>query len=1149
VPRAVALLVTTLSVAAALPSGATAAVPAGNLTTNPSFETDVSGWGSYNGAVTRVANQADAPDGTAVARVTSAPGNTDDYTLDDQPTTVPSASGGRRYTATAWVRAGSTSAVGKRVTAVIRATSAAGATATCATSEATVLSTTFQLLTASCEAERSGDRLEVYVARQDDVAEGESFLADAVALVAPPQASIPTGNLTTNPSFESGAAGWNGFQSSRSVVTPADGDAPVGTKVVRVAPQAGVTDSYSIDDTPATVATSAAGAYVYTASAWVRGTPQNAGRTVKIALREADAAGTAWLQEQSASVVLSADRYKRVTVSMTAQRTGSTVDLYVARPGDLAAGEAFFADAITLTRTAPATIPADNRVTNPSFTNGTTNWTSFQGTVSALGGQQDAPDGSAVVKVVAGATRDYDSVTLDDSDPAIPSSTEGRTYAASAWAKAAAPTALGGPAKTAYLIIRETTADGTEIGRGQSQPVVLTDTTYRQLTAHYVPTRAGSRIDVFLDRRGQVTTGEAFYADAVTLTESPIASVFGSATTLRPDRARPAGGTAGATLAAARNESASFQVDLRTTGVPLAGLRGALMGPLAGPGGATLANSAVRLSRQSSYDVVTPTDGEGDVGRWPDRLVPDRDPLIGGDGGAFPFDLAARDAAALWADVDVPPTATPGVYTGALRLSTSTGRLVDVPIELTVRPFTLPATSSLRSLFILNPYNVCGASRSGGDGGFADIRSAGGGGCAPGKEQTWRVFSRFAQLGLRNRISIANPYPTQLMQAPSASAAVVPSPARTGAPTNEAAAFATHVKPLLDGTASIGSLPGAQLSTLTTQWPCIRELGAGCLAGWRSFLDASAPTASARMLPWVCDEPAYDDGMHYTPWRYIREPEPSGPLVPDLRTPAADDDGPMSCAYARKTARDGWPGVPVKITTTITDPGLYGSPTASPTPSTLGTAAVNVLAPLVNDLATRETGDERPAYDAFADRAGAEVWGYVSCASGGCDPGAAPGSPFLADPRHDGWPSYSIDQPASQASAMGWMAFLYRLDGESYFDVASGFNEGPGFQHGIDVFGTNGDGQLFYPGRVRTSAGALEDIPFESIRLKRIREGREDYEYLRRLEVCGQRPAALGVAQGLFGDLDHAMFRTTVSEGRLETARRELAGLIVSKGC
>jgi hypothetical protein len=45
------------------------------------------------------------------------------------------------------------------------------------------------------------------------------------------------------------------------------------------------------------------------------------------------------------------------------------------------------------------------------------------------------------------------------------------------------------------------------------------------------------------------------------------------------------------------------------------------------------------------------------------------------------------------------------------------------------------------------------------------------------------------------------------------------------------------------------------------------------------------------------------------------------------------------------------------------------------------------------------------------------------------------------------------------------------------------------------LYGGNGDGTLFYPGRPDTIGGTTQ-IPVESIRLKLIREGLEDYEYL-----------------------------------------------------
>ena len=59
----------------------------------------------------------------------------------------------------------------------------------------------------------------------------------------------------------------------------------------------------------------------------------------------------------------------------------------------------------------------------------------------------------------------------------------------------------------------------------------------------------------------------------------------------------------------------------------------------------------------------------------------------------------------------------------------------------------------------------------------------------------------------------------------------------------------------------------------------------------------------------------------------------------------------------------------------------------------------------------------------------------------------------------------------------------------------------------IWLFGGNGDGTLFYPGRPRT-IGGTSDIPIESIRLKLIRDGLEDYEYLALLSKYEGRAAA-----------------------------------------
>jgi hypothetical protein len=59
----------------------------------------------------------------------------------------------------------------------------------------------------------------------------------------------------------------------------------------------------------------------------------------------------------------------------------------------------------------------------------------------------------------------------------------------------------------------------------------------------------------------------------------------------------------------------------------------------------------------------------------------------------------------------------------------------------------------------------------------------------------------------------------------------------------------------------------------------------------------------------------------------------------------------------------------------------------------------------------------------------------------------------------------------------------------------------------LRLFGGNGDGTLFYPG-TPSRIGGHTDIPIESIRLKLIREGMEDFEYLALLAKLKGRDAA-----------------------------------------
>ena len=168
-------------------------------------------------------------------------------------------------------------------------------------------------------------------------------------------------------------------------------------------------------------------------------------------------------------------------------------------------------------------------------------------------------------------------------------------------------------------------------------------------------------------------------------------------------------------------------------------------------------------------------------------------------------------------------------------------------------------------------------------------------------------------------------------------------------------------------------------------------------------------------------------------------------------------------------------------------------------------SVVAIWTPLVNCL-ERKPGfsdfcAEAPPLESYwrdAER-GKSLWFYQSCASHGCN---VPGGQYFA-----GWPSYLIDTCGAANRVMQWVAWKYRIEGELYFSMNEAYGHDKDPWSDTRLFGGNGDGTLFYPGRPARIGGST-DIPIESIRLKLIREGLEDYEYLAMLDrLAGKRAA------------------------------------------
>jgi len=166
------------------------------------------------------------------------------------------------------------------------------------------------------------------------------------------------------------------------------------------------------------------------------------------------------------------------------------------------------------------------------------------------------------------------------------------------------------------------------------------------------------------------------------------------------------------------------------------------------------------------------------------------------------------------------------------------------------------------------------------------------------------------------------------------------------------------------------------------------------------------------------------------------------------------------------------------------------------------TPAADFLSPTLNCFFERrgpQTCKTVRSVEALRKKGPAKVWWYQSCNSHGCTSG--PSDKPDIEEVYSGWASYMVDHPAPLNRAMGALAFLTGIDGELYFDTVYAYNTQDPWS-GLFEFGGNGDGTLFYPG-TPARLGTKAHFPVGSLRLKHIRDGLEDFEYLSLLRKLG----------------------------------------------
>lgn len=274
--------------------------------------------------------------------------------------------------------------------------------------------------------------------------------------------------------------------------------------------------------------------------------------------------------------------------------------------------------------------------------------------------------------------------------------------------------------------------------------------------------------------------------------------------------------------------------------------------------------------------------------------------------------------------------------------------------------------------------------------------------------------------------------------------------------------FERYFGPLMNGTAGT-RLVGARLTAVEYLGDLTSTAN---MSRWATFYKARG--WFDRLFQYTCDEPPHQ-----------------GCGWPEIATRA-------------NAAKAADPSFRTLVTTTIQEAASHGA-----------TSYLDLIVPVINfmdDKSGTYVGNQRHHYDGFlAAESINELWLYQSCMSHGC------GGSSTYD---TGWPSYMIDASAVRNRAMQWLLFRYGATGELYWDTAFAYQSGDPWVSQW-AFSGHGDGTLFYPGTPAKIGGSTH-IPVASIRLKMIREGMEDYEYLKRVAALGDPGFARAIADALF---------------------------------
>jgi hypothetical protein len=527
-----------------------------------------------------------------------------------------------------------------------------------------------------------------------------------------------------------------------------------------------------------------------------------------------------------------------------------------------------------------------------------------------------------------------------------------------------------------------------------------------------------------------------------------------------------------------QNEFVDFQVHFHDTGSGTSNLSVTVSNFVqTAPTSYTIsaASNNIVVYREAYIDITrassTASAYYGTTGYYPDALIPAVDPYYHQTTNAFPVNVAASQNQSAWVDVHIPPAAPAGYYLGSVTVSSNGTPLKSMPVIIGVWQWPsaghMPSTSSLPTDYSLGWADFC----------VAVYGSEAACSAYPGSQdaESGATLSDIAgaALMLDHRVTMLDPvtYYSYTNQSYYNLFAGSGSPAT-----------------ILSGAHPTGvNLP---MSGVTMQtWDTL----------WATNASAWAPAFTYDYCG-ACDEPSNSKNSWsnlVSDANAVHALSPSMPLLAATNLATVQNtnySGSASGCYSAGGDVSSCIDIMV-VNNTCLESVPY---TCTNNTSSYG----SLLRSTYNTWLSQNTAGIKR-----------QLWSYISCSNAGTCGNATVGyNPF-------NYPNYNVDALPAANRVQEWMSFFHNQTGELYYYTTCAWetgcpqgNSSPNPWTNQLEFGQNGDGNLLYPSTfqgtnyVTQQGGSALTTPLwlPSIRVKQIRDGMQDYEYLNVLTNQGQ---------------------------------------------